>query len=305
MPFFVFFRSARSSALVLFSLSAFLVSACQSKSNIPAVYHEGMKFDQTPKMVLLVSFDGLRPDAIDEASADHLQSVRQAGVSANSAHTILPALTLPSHTSMLTGVSPEKHGVLWNSWEPQRGTVTVPTLFDELKRSGLTTAMIATKEKFRHLDHAGSIDRVSIETGSPESVASAAIKAIEEQKPQFLFLHFGQGDSAGHKHGWMSDEQLDSYADVDQALGSIFQYLESKNLLASTAVIATSDHGGEGHTHGGNTEASTSIPWIAIGAGIPEQKSLRGSITTYDTAATVAKLLNVEIPVNWDGKSVF
>ena len=41
------------------------------------------------------------------------------------AYTIIPPLTLPSHTSMLTGVGVQKHQVLWNDYQPTNGLVKV------------------------------------------------------------------------------------------------------------------------------------------------------------------------------------
>src|SRR5918995_285305 len=67
------------------------------------------------KNVLLVSIDGLRPDAIAKFSAPTLQRLIREGRYSLSARTIMPSTTLPSHTSMLSGERPEVHGVSWNN----------------------------------------------------------------------------------------------------------------------------------------------------------------------------------------------
>ena len=64
--------------------------------------------------VVVVSIDGLRPDAITTYQASTLQRMMHEGSYTLAASTINPSKTLPSHTSMLTGQPPERHGVLWN-----------------------------------------------------------------------------------------------------------------------------------------------------------------------------------------------
>ena len=109
--------------------------------------------------VFIISLDGGKPAAIEQSKMPALEQLVAEGAHTWTATTIYPSITLPSHTSMLTGVGPEKHHILWNSWVPSRGLVTVPTVFSEAKRAGLTTAMFVGKEKFRHLVLTNSVDQ--------------------------------------------------------------------------------------------------------------------------------------------------
>src|SRR5690348_13216054 len=78
--------------------------------------------------VVVVSIDGLRPDAIARFKAPTLTRLMSEGRYSLSAQTIALSLTLPSHTSMLTGVDSDQHGVTWNSDKTAtRGFVAVPT----------------------------------------------------------------------------------------------------------------------------------------------------------------------------------
>lgn len=70
--------------------------------------------------VVLISIDGLKPDYILEADKHHLKipNLRRLlaeGTYAKAVTGILPTVTYPSHTTMLTGVSPSKHGILYNT----------------------------------------------------------------------------------------------------------------------------------------------------------------------------------------------
>lgn len=285
--------------------------ACTPTSTVApgeVVYSQEMRFEPSPRLVLIVSFDGLRPDAIAPAKAAHLLALQQAGVTARKAYTIQPSITLPSHSSMLSGVDVGKHGILWNDWQPDRGTIRVPTVFDEAKKRGLKTAMVVGKEKFRHLAREGSVDRFVYDEGPADRIARATIEILREDRPQLVFVHFAHPDRAGHRRGWMSRAQFEAIREADRALGEIFRALRDFGLLASSAVIVTADHGGEGKGHGDTSEASSAIPWIAAGAGVADPDrdgKVNRTLRTYDTAATAAALLQIPVPKSWDGKPAF
>ena len=112
----------------------------------------------TPRRVLIISIDGLRPDAIALAPMPNLLALMQTSAYSLTAQTIFPSVTLPAHTSMLTGVRMEKHGITWNDWVPTNPVVSVPTVFAAAKQAGYSTAMFVAKEKFRHLLQPGTVD---------------------------------------------------------------------------------------------------------------------------------------------------
>ena len=97
-------------------------------------------------LVVLISVDGLKPEAILEAPAHglkvpHLRAFMTEGVYANGVRGVLPTVTYPSHTTLITGASPARHGVYDNTtFDPlarnERGwywyaeDIKVPTLWD-------------------------------------------------------------------------------------------------------------------------------------------------------------------------------
>jgi len=80
--------------------------------------------------------------------------------------------------------------------------------------------------------------------------------------------------------------------------------LEEEDLMKDTIIIITSDHGGHRKSHGGQTLKEVEIPWIAFGKGISNQGEMDSVIITYDTGATIAYLLGLEMPEFWRGKPV-
>ena len=226
------------------------------------------------------------------------------GATSWNAQTVMPSITLVGHTSMLTGVGPKKHKILWNSWIPKLGVVKVPTVFQLARKKGYVTSLFAGKSKFRHLNVPGTINEFQIPGYSARAVAKAAATHIIQKKPNLCFIHFADGDGAGHDHGWGSPEQIRSFADADAALRVVRNAVQRAGIAGQSTFIMSADHGGHDKTHGSATPEDMTIPWIAWGAGVKTRYVVSSPINTCDTAATALWLLDVPIPSNWDGKPV-
>ena len=262
--------------------------------------------------VFIISIDGGKLAVIAQSDMPVLKQLVEEGACTWTASTIYPSVTLPSHTSMLTGVGPDKHHVLWNSWKPQKGVVGVPTIFAEAKRAGFSTAMFVGKEKFRHLVQPGTVDEFEFgpaglkkpSTVISRIVAEGAARYILEHKPNLCFIHFTDPDNAGHKYGWGSPQQIKAFSEVDAALAEIVKAIEAAGIRQESVVIITADHGGHGKTHGGKTPADMQIPWVAWGKSVKRGLTITEPVMTCDTAATALWLLGVPVPKGFDGKPV-
>jgi len=111
-----------------------------------------------PAPLVLISIDGLRP--VDVRNADrsglrlpHLSRLRDEGTSASGVIGVRPSVTYPSHTTLVTGVSPSRHGILYNKPFDPLGRnddglywyaedIRVATLWDAASRAGFTTASV-------------------------------------------------------------------------------------------------------------------------------------------------------------------
>lgn len=104
--------------------------------------------------VVLVSIDGLRPEFYLDRSwpAPMIQQLARDGAAAERVEGVFPTVTYPSHTTLLTGVRPARHGVHYNSpfdpagttedWYWNASSIHVPTLWDLCREAGLTSASI-------------------------------------------------------------------------------------------------------------------------------------------------------------------
>ena len=262
---------------------------------------------------LLISVDGLRPDVLLRAKAPVLRDLMKRGSFTLWAVTTPAAVTLPSHTSMLTGVSPAKHGIDWNSDLPLAHPVypAWPTLFELARKAGLTTAMTAGKSKFSVLAKPGTLDWSFVPPTGPQSdstVADTAVAWIRRHSPQVLFVHLPGVDVAGHARGWGSHEQLAAVAAADRCVGRLLAALRSRRLRDATVILVTADHGGTGNGHGPDDPRSRYIPWIISGPGIRADFDLTTiadlNVRTEDTFATICYLLEIPVPEPIDGRPV-
>ena len=261
---------------------------------------------QTPNVVL-ISIDGLRPDAIAASGARNLQRMMREGAYTLRARTVLPSLTLPSHTSMLTGVPPAVHGITWNYEQVENaGTVQLPTVFDLAQSAGKTTAGFFGKAKFRHLLRRDAPRFRMAPHGNDLWAAPRITQEVQDylrhRRPDFVFVHLTDPDIAGHSVGWMSAPYRFAVRRADAAVGRIAA-AATRAYDGNVVVIVTADHGGHGREHGTDQDVDVLIPWITWGRNV-RPGEITAPVSTMDSAATALWLLGVPRPENWTGQPV-
>jgi predicted AlkP superfamily pyrophosphatase or phosphodiesterase len=286
--------------ILLFLLA--LVTTTAPDRPVPAIQH-----------VLIISVDGLRPDLLLRANTPVMRTLFNSGSYSFWARTTAESVTLPSHTSMLTGVVPIKHAIQWNTDLPLEHPVypLYPTIFELAKQAGYTTAMIAGKSKFINLAKPGSLDWQFIPDQSKiedPQVTQQAIAVLRDHQPDLLFVHLPSVDNVGHAKGWATPDQIAAIEQADDCIGQILSTLDEIHRRDSTMIIVTSDHGGAGRSHGPDDPRSRHIPWIVVGPGIRKGVDLTiyGDLTidTEDTFSTVAYCLGIPVIRPVDGHVV-
>ena len=135
--------------------------ACSSAVCPPAATsNPGSRLEPTGPIrhVIVVSVDGLMPDTYLNPDAHHLQipTLRwlvQHGASSDGVQSVFPSLTYPSHTTMVTGVNPRRHGIVSNrafdpldidleSWSWYSEQIKVDPIWRIAEQHGYETAMI-------------------------------------------------------------------------------------------------------------------------------------------------------------------
>lgn len=262
------------------------------------------------RFLVVISVDGLRPDALGQRETPVLYRMMQTGSYSLAARTILPSNTLPSHTSMLTGESPERHHVSWNNVPAAKfDTVEVPTIFGVARARGYRTAAFFSKAKFHTLQRVGTLDYSQAPGGwfgkwASDRTVSDVERYLGESRPNLLFVHLSDPDTAGHDHGWMTAEYRRAVAAADAAVARILSAAEAAYGTGNYSVIVSADHGGHDRGHGSDDPRDVTIPWIAWGKGVRAAQLTDTAISTMDTASTALWLLGLPEPTDWFGEPV-
>lgn len=250
--------------------------------------------------VITISVDGMGSSYMEESmKSGGLPAIRQLiseGAGTMNAHCDSGiSVTLPNHTTMLTSRPVvEDCGHNWNkNTDSEKGTslhsnkkAYIASAFDVAHDHGLATGLWATKSKFSLFDTSydamnGSNDAVAPDNGRDKldvfSIAKSSIKNTEAfirhmttNPCHYAFIHLGDADGAGHKHGWGSKEYQVSLTVQDECVRRIMDIAsEHPALKGRTTLILTADHGGREKGHSDKSDPLIyTIPFYVWGHGV-------------------------------------
>jgi predicted AlkP superfamily pyrophosphatase or phosphodiesterase len=256
------------------------------------------------RTTVLISVDGMRPDGMQQAHTPTIDRLAAAGATTMRARSVMPSVTLPCHTSMFRGVDVARHGITTNLFMPLARPV--PSLFDVAHAAELRVGSFYNWGQLRDLSDPSSldVDYMIQESHFPDGdghVADAVVEHVARRPFDFLFVYLGFTDTTGHDHGWMTEPYIDAISTADACIGRILEALNADG--EEPVVLVTSDHGGHERCHGTDTEEDMTIPWVLAGPGIPHCE-LNGDVSIVDVAPTLAALMGLPAPREWDGKAV-
>lgn len=285
--------------------------------------------------VVVVTFDTVRWDHVGWSTGrtdvtPTLDAMAARGVWFSTAIAPQP-LTLPSHTSIFTGRYPTRHGVRNN------GTYRVPdeeeTLAELFQAEGYATHAIVSAfvlDSQFGLDQGfdGYDDDLA---GGPKQkmfmfkeiraaqTADKAVRWLREGRPRdrpfFLWLHFFDPHA---DYEPPDDVALEFPGDpyrgeihyADRELGRVLEELDDQRLLDETLFAFTSDHGDSLGEHGERThglfvyDATTRVPLLIAGPGVPAGQRVDGVVRSLDLFPTIAELAGLEPSGPLDGASL-
>ncbi|MBQ8898851.1 MAG: alkaline phosphatase family protein [Clostridia bacterium] len=250
--------------------------------------------------VILILVDGMRPDGMMACGHSYPQKFISEASYSLSARTVMPSVTLPCHMSLFHSVDPDRHGILSNTYVPQVRPVV--GLFDRLDMYGKKCAFYYTWEELRDLcrpDHLHMTMCINQhkQTDTDIKITDEAIKYINAEEPDFLFLYLGETDEVGgHSCGWMSEQYM---ASVAKAWGCIEKLVSE--ISDEYTVIVCADHGGHDRSHGSDCPEDMTIPVAIRGPRFEKGRELE-NVSIKDIATTVADLLEVPAVKEWEGK---
>jgi hypothetical protein len=260
---------------------------------------------RTPKVAVIVA-DGARYDTIVAASTPNFDSLAAKGIFAPSYITDT-AMTLPlsgpGHSSLLTGVWPDKHRVFDNEFTAHNLS-QYPTVFSRLAwlAPHLITFSSADWEPMNRylvkdalLRHRQAGPDVAATDGQTVDAFTAA---LESERPDVALLYFHSPDAAGHAHGSDSDDYLRAIEATDARIGLVLDALSDREGEDWLVLIST-DHGQTGDLHGGD-EATTRTAWIASNcSGIDLDVARARSWRQVDIVPTILRHLGIAPDAEW------
>ena len=272
-------------------------------------------FAQSVKHVVVIGVDGMSPDGILNANTPNMDKMIKNGAHTFEGQAVMPTSSSPNWASMIMGAGPEQHGITSNAWKRKdvkeksycNGKVgeTWPTIFKVLKeqRPKVRIGIFHHWISFGRLVERGVANRKEF-TFSKVNTISRAATYFRIAKPELIFIHLDHVDHAGHKYGHGTPEYYESVSEADMLIGRMQKAIQRAGLDEETIIIITSDHGGKGHGHGGDSPEEINIPWIITGPQVSKGKTITQKVNTYDTAATIASLLKLKSPECWIAKPI-
>ena len=212
--------------------------------------------------VILVSIDGFRYDYAKKYDAKNLQALAAAGATApDGMLPAYPSLTFPNHYTLATGLYPEHHGIVANSfYDPERKqtySLSNPaTVTDGSWYGGTPLWVLAEQQGMRTACFFWPGSEAEIQGVRPsyylkydEKIPNhdrveqvlAWLRLPEERRPHLITLYFSEVDHQGHEHGPDSDEVRAAVQAVDKEIGALEAGV--KKLSLPVDVIVVSDHG--------------------------------------------------------------
>ena len=223
------------------------------------------KTPASPKpLTVLISIDGFKPDYLKRGITPNLSRLADAGAVAKGMTPSFPSITFPNHLTLVTGVVPDKHGIVNNTMQDparpnarfrlsDRAVLTDPKWWSEVKPIWVTAHR--QKKITSTLFWPGS--EVLIEGLQPDDWLpyqeipshDRVVKLLEwldrpnATRADFATLYFSEVDILGHQTGVDSPQTNAAIQRVDQEIGLFIAGLENLHLRNVTNLVIVSDHG--------------------------------------------------------------
>ena len=270
------------------------------------------------KRALIIGIDGVRADALkklaDTGAAPNMKSLIDQGSVTWNAYaggnigtpTQQPTVSGAGWSSILTGTWADKHGVTSNSFTGRNYT-TYPHFFTRI-RSTHPAASLSSLVVWSPIDDyivQDSSNSADFRSKSADDIlmTAATVARLSSADPDVVFVHFDEVDHVGHASGYgpTLTPYLNAIATVDSQVGQMIAAIEARPQFAAEdwLYVITTDHGGLGSSHGGQSADERNIFLIASGGEVPHGSVSRELIGHTAVPATVMRHLGLGIPAAW------
>lgn len=234
--------------------------------------------------VLFIGIDGVRSDALKQGNTPNIDTLMAHGLYTFDSWHCGQTSSGASWSTMMTGVWEAKHRVTNNSYTnpnyanypyfPKRAKECLPNL-----KAVQIITWDPMNDPTNSNNSAGYVFNSgfnqSIDAGSHGQGAVTAAARIQLADPNLdiLFIHYDETDATGHSSGFnpSNAQYMNAIQDVDRQVGQVLEKLYQRPTYNQEdwLVLLTTDHGGIGTTHGGQSNTERHIWWIASGPSVP------------------------------------
>ena len=245
-------------------------SSFRSSQSVPTLSNGTHLFAAT---TILISLDGFRADFLNRGLTPALNSFIASGVSPRYMLPSFPSVTFPNHFTLVTGLYPESHGVVGNTfWDPELEEEFFYTdplrsmdprwwnaepLWVTAEKRGVRTAVHMWPGSEAHIP---PLEPTYLDKYNGSEALTRKIERIlqlidlagdhdesealsPDRRPQFIAAYVPNVDTDGHLYGPNSTEIRATISDVDSMLAVLMDGLYDRNLTEIVNIVVVSDHG--------------------------------------------------------------
>lgn len=216
---------------------------------------------QRPRVVL-IALDGFRADYVDRPGAERLRELAARGVRAERMIPSFPSKTFPNHYTLVTGLTPEHHGIIANVIrDPQLGTFRIAdtlAIWEPRWWGGEPIWVTAETQGRRAASYFWPGSEAAIGGVRPtwwyrydhaRPRADRVRRVLEwlampaDSAPAVITLYFSDTDDDGHAHGPFSAQNDSAIARADSAVGAVMDGIDRLGLRDVVNIVVVADHG--------------------------------------------------------------
>ncbi len=213
--------------------------------------------------LILVSLDGFKAEYLDRLELPNLRRLAGRGARAKAMVPVFPTLTFPNHYSLVTGLDPQRHGIVNNRfYDPARNDTYVytdpRTVTDGSWYGGEPIWVTAESQGMVAACYFWPGSEAAIKGVRPTTFNAytsgisneARVKTVLtwldepiERRPHMITLYFSQLDEASHDHPLESPEVVKAAQALDGAMGQLVDGIDRLPIRDQVYIVVTSDHG--------------------------------------------------------------
>jgi predicted AlkP superfamily pyrophosphatase or phosphodiesterase len=212
---------------------------------------------------VIISLDGLRWDYLDTYDVPFMQQLAREGVKAVMQPSF-PSKTFPNHYTLATGLTPDHHGIITNTfWDRERGVEFSlgnkdtrskgyyyggDPVWLTAKHQGVKTATVfwvGSDVAIQGEHPTYWLDYQTQQIGFEERVDEILrlLRLPEKDRPHLVMAYFEEPDRSGHNYGPMNRLTRRAMEDMDRLLSLMWTRIQMLPIASQVNLIITGDHG--------------------------------------------------------------